>query len=136
MGKKDAITAAFFLEGINFQYVASSPLSRAMFGANEIMLNQEKNFQEDSLFKSILVDRGFAELNRGDWTGRTKVEIGEDNIKRFNQCDPNATPNNGESYAELKERVIQSRDALLQMTDIGRASCVVSHLQVTRSILR
>jgi broad specificity phosphatase PhoE len=45
------------------------------------------------------------------------------------------TPDGGESYPALKKRVLEARDALLEMKEKGRASAVVTHLQVTRSIL-
>ena len=56
-------------------------------------------------------------------------------MARFDACDESATPEGGESYPALKRRVLQARDELLAITDCGRASAVVSHLQVTRSML-
>jgi len=56
-------------------------------------------------------------------------------MKRFDACDPSATPEGAESYPELKERVLRARDELLDITEAGKSSAIVSHLQVTRSML-
>lgn len=136
LGKKEAVAAAEFLHEINLHQICSSPLSRALYGANQIMSMQEKLFKKETMFKKILVDSGFTELSRGEWTGMTREEIGEDKMTRFNECDPTVTPIGGESYPTVMKRVLAARDALLQATDAGRASCLVSHLQVTRCILR
>ena len=56
-------------------------------------------------------------------------------MARFDSCDEGATPEGGESYPFLKARVLAARDRLLDITDVGSASAVVSHLQVTRSML-
>uniref|UniRef100_A0A7S3VEL2 Uncharacterized protein n=2 Tax=Chaetoceros debilis TaxID=122233 RepID=A0A7S3VEL2_9STRA len=56
-------------------------------------------------------------------------------MAKFDACDESATPEGGESYPFLKNRVLAARDELLEMTDCGKASAIVSHLQVTRSML-
>ena len=56
-------------------------------------------------------------------------------MKRFDACDESATPEGGESYKTLKARVLEARDEVLKLTDVGKASAIVSHLQVTRSML-
>jgi len=83
----------------------------------------------------VIILDGFKELDRGLWAGLTKEEIGEDMLARFDACDESVTPERGESYPALKERVIKARDEVLQMTDAGRASAIVSHLQVTRAMM-
>lgn len=135
LGKKEAIAAAEFLKDIKFDQVCSSPLSRALYGANEIMMTQEKYFKRDTMFKRIIVDNDFTELSRGEWAGKTREEIGEDSMKRFNACDQSVTPRGGESYPMVMKRVLAARDELLKLTEAGQASCLVSHLQVTRCIL-
>ena len=91
---------------------------------------QKKEFD----YEPVILD-GFTELDRGAWCGKTKSEIGEDRMKLFDSCDESATPEGGESYKELKKRVLKARDDVLNLTDLGRASVIVSHLQVTRSML-
>jgi len=96
-----------------------------------VLLRQENK----SDAQDIKVFPGFTEMDRGAWCGLTIGEIGEDTMERFNDCDESVTPEGGESYPGLKERVLAARDELLAMTDEGNASAVVSHLQVTRSML-
>jgi len=135
LGELEAIEAGSYLSRFDLQHVASSPLSRAMFGARQVCDNQNAcGYQNES--KDVVVFEGFKELNRGAWCGMTKEEIGADMLARFDACDESVTPGDGgESYPALKSRVIASRDKLLEMTNVGRASCVVSHLQVTRAML-
>lgn len=130
LGKDEARAAGAFLRKFHLQNVASSPLSRAIFGAEELLYRQRS---DDS--KNVLIYEGFTELNRGEWAMKTKEEIGLENLARFDACDEAVTPENGESYPQLKARVLAARDELLRITDEGKASALVSHLQVTRSIL-
>lgn len=135
LGKQEAVAAADFFETVPLQQICSSPLSRAVYGANQVMRIQEKNFREETMFKRMIVDVDFTELSRGEWAGKTRQEIGEETMKKFNQCDLSVTPKGGESYPAIMKRVLAARDALLQYTDTEKASCVVSHLQVTRCII-
>ena len=143
LGEMEAIEAASYLSRFNLQHIAASPLSRAKFGARQVAAQQPGrsdtmtniNTTDDALSNNIVVFEGFKELDRGTWCGLTKDEIGHDNLARFDACDESVTPANGESYPTLKMRVLQSRDELLKMTNVGRASAIVSHLQVTRAML-
>ena len=74
-------------------------------------------------------------MDRGAWCGLTKEEIGADMLARFDSCDESVTPEGGESYPQLKARVLDAREKILEITDCGKASAVVSHLQVTRSVV-
>jgi broad specificity phosphatase PhoE len=144
LGEMEAIEAASYLSRFNLQHIAASPLSRAKFGARQVAAQQPgrgdtvtniNNTDDASSSNNIVVFEGFKELDRGTWCGLTKDEIGHDNLARFDACDESVTPANGESYPKLKMRVLQSRDELLKMTNVGRASAIVSHLQVTRAML-
>lgn len=143
LGEMEAIEAASYLSRFNLQHIAASPLSRAKFGARQVAAQQPGrgdtmtniNTTDDALSNNIVVFEGFKELDRGTWCGLTKDEIGHDNLARFDACDESVTPANGESYPTLKMRVLQSRDELLKITNVGRASAIVSHLQVTRAML-
>lgn len=130
LGEQEAQAAGSYLEQFDLEYVVSSPLSRAIYGANQVLSRQSKN---DG--KEIVTLEGFTELDRGDWCGRTKAEIGTEQMERFNACDETATPKGGESYAVVKKRVLLARDKVLEMLSPGRAAAIVSHLQVTRCIL-
>ena len=136
LGELEAIEAASYLSRFSLQHVASSPLSRAKFGATQVLARQPIAESNSNDSDDIVIFEGLKELDRGAWCGLTKDEIGADNLARFDACDESVTPGDGgESYPTLKARVLDARDKLLQMTDVGRASAIVSHLQVTRAIL-
>ncbi|GFH52116.1 hypothetical protein CTEN210_08592 [Chaetoceros tenuissimus] len=129
LGEKEAKAAGAYLKQFDVQNIASSPLTRAKFGANEVLKRQE------SKDKEILIFEGFTEMDRGAWVNLTLDEIGKENMEAFDRCDLSVTPEGGESYPGLKERVLKARDELLEATEVGQASAVISHLQVTRSML-
>ena len=135
LGELEAIEAGAYLSNYNLQHITSSPLSRAKFGARQIMTRQHKSAQNSDNSPEIIIFDGFRELDRGSWCGKTKNEIGEELMARFDACDESITPDGGESYPALKSRVLKARDQLLEITNVGRASAVVSHLQVTRAML-
>lgn len=132
LGEDEAKAAAAYLEQINLEYVVSSPLSRAVFGAEQVLSMQSS----DSLETTDIVQLdGFRELDRGSWCGKTLDEIGPDLMARFDACDESVTPEGGESRPFVKQRVLEARDTVLDMLSAGRAAAIVSHLQVTRSML-
>lgn len=128
LGEAEAKAAAQYLQQYPLQHVSASPLKRAVFGANAVLEMQGKD-------SDLIILEGFRELDRGAWCGLTKDEIGAENLARFDACDESVTPEGGESYPFLKKRVLEARDILLEKTDLGHASALVSHLQVTRSLL-
>ena len=129
LGENEAKAAGMYLAQFDLQTVAASPLSRAVYGANQVMVRQKASVGD------MLVLEGFRELDRGAWCGLTKEEITPELMTRFDACDESVTPEGGESFNFLKERVLKARDIVLDQTSPGRASAVVSHLQVTRSLL-
>ncbi len=129
LGEAEAKAAALYLQQFDLEFVVSSPLSRAVFGAVQILGLQKKKEAE------VIKMEGFKELDRGSWCGLTKDEIGLDAMAKFDACDENGTPEGGESYITLKERVLKDRDAVLELLAPGKVAAVVSHLQVTRSML-
>ena len=129
LGEAEAKAAAMSLQQFDLDFVVSSPLSRAIFGAEQI-LSLQKN-KETAVVKM----EGFRELDRGSWCGKTKDEIGPETMEKFDACDESVTPEGGESYSVLKKRVLQDRDEVLDRLPSGRAAAIVSHLQVTRSML-
>jgi probable phosphoglycerate mutase len=128
LGEEEARAAAQFLQQHDLQHVACSPLTRAIFGAEQVLELQGSE-------SDLIILEGFKELDRGAWCGLTIDEIGPDMMEKFNACDESVTPDGGESFLALKNRVLQARDTILELKDPGRASAVISHLQVTRSIL-
>jgi len=131
LGELEAQAAGLYLQRYNIDKIASSPLKRARYGAKQVLKNQQENGHQ----KDIEIYEGFTELDRGEWCGRTKAEIGEELMTRFDNCDESITPKGGESYPALKARVINSRDDLLRTLKTGESAAIVSHLQVTRSVL-
>jgi probable phosphoglycerate mutase len=82
LGEKEARAAAQYLQQFDLQHVASSPLSRAVYGANQVLELQGSNNSDD-----LVVLEGFVELDRGAWCGLTKEEIGAETMARFDSCD-------------------------------------------------
>ena len=132
LGEDEAVAAAQYLQQFNLQHVACSPLSRAIFGATKVMELQNPKL---SSVDDLIVMEGFTEMDRGVWCGLTLEEIGPDVMARFDACDESVTPEGAESYPQLKTRVLKARDQLLYQVHPGRAAAIVSHLQVTRSML-
>mmetsp|Transcript_8097 Transcript_8097/g.11575 ORF Transcript_8097/g.11575 Transcript_8097/m.11575 type:complete len:303 (+) Transcript_8097:111-1019(+) len=131
LGEMEAKAAGAYLEQFELQHVGASPLNRAIFGATQVILRQREKLTPADL----KIYPGFSELDRGAWCGKTKDEIGEEAMARFDACDESVTPEGGESYPVLKKRVLSARNEILSITECGKASAVVSHLQVTRSML-
>jgi len=128
LGKKEATAAAQYLSQFDLEHVFASPLTRAIFGAEEVRKMQASD-------KELTIHEGFKELDRGSWCGKTHAEIGDEAMAKFDACDESVTPEGGESFPFLKTRVLEARDEALENISPGRAAAVVSHLQVTRSML-
>ncbi|GMH70106.1 hypothetical protein TL16_g05326 [Triparma laevis f. inornata] len=131
LGKKEATAAGQFLFQYKLHSVWSSPLSRAVYGAEEVR-KEQKSFSPTQKQNTL---PGFSELCRGAWRGKTKEEIGLDTYAKFNDCDESVTPDGGESIMTVKTRVMGALDQILEGTPKGEATCVVSHLWVTRSMI-
>jgi len=129
LGEAEAKAAALYLQQFDLHLVVSSPLSRAVFGAEQILGLQKNKEVADAKME------GFREIDRGSWCGQTKYEIGVEMMAKFDACDESVTPEGGESFNTLKKRVLQERDAVLDRLPAGKAATIVSHLQVTRSML-
>ena len=131
LGEEEADAAGEAMRGIPVDFVVSSPLVRAVFGAERI--RDGRTFGCFPL--SPDTDDGFRELCRGAWRGKTKETIGLDLYEQFNNCDPAATPAEGESIPEVRARVLAARDRALSALPPGGTAAVVSHLWVTRSVI-
>lgn len=130
LGEAEAVAAARYLSQFDLEIVASSPLKRAVYGADQT-LRAQSNLEPSDMD----VYDGFRELDRGAWCGLKREEIGEENMERFNACDESVTPEGGESVMFVRNRVTRARDELLSKMTPGRVSALVSHLQVTRCML-
>eukprot|EP00520_Triparma_pacifica_P010549 CAMPEP_0118647922 /NCGR_PEP_ID=MMETSP0785-20121206/8871_1 /TAXON_ID=91992 /ORGANISM="Bolidomonas pacifica, Strain CCMP 1866" /LENGTH=228 /DNA_ID=CAMNT_0006540061 /DNA_START=102 /DNA_END=788 /DNA_ORIENTATION=- len=129
LGKLEAKAAAQFLSKEEMKGVWSSPLSRAVYGAERIRDDRS------GLMGEPLTYPGFSELARGAWRGKTKLDIGPDLYDAFNRAEPGTTPEGGESLDDIRSRVLSSRDTILDLLNDGESGCVVSHLWVTRSFI-
>lgn len=153
LGQAEARAAADYLAQFQLARVFSSPLQRAIYGAQQILKSQQQqqSVDDDSDDDDVIILDGFKELDRGAWCGLTKEEIGPENLARFDACDESITPAGGESYPFLKSRVLTAlgtttnknddnndndkNKSVLSMMQPGESAAIVSHLQVTRSIL-
>ena len=94
LGEAEAKAAATYLQQFDLNFVVSSPLSRAVFGARQI-----SDFQKNEV--EIVKMEGFRELDRGSWCGLTKEEIGEETMARFDACDEDVTPEVSQHFCLL-----------------------------------
>ncbi|GMH97977.1 hypothetical protein TrST_g13818 [Triparma strigata] len=130
LGKKEATAAAEYLSQYTLHSVYSSPLSRAVYGAEEVRKSRSFSSKQETLTLP-----GFSELCRGAWRMKTKDEIGLETYAKFNGCDESVTPEGGESIMTVKNRVMGALNEIVKSTPDGEATCVVSHLWVTRSMI-
>lgn len=128
LGEKEAQAAAAYLGQHELSAIFASPLKRAIYGADQVVAVQPG-------VESVTVLEGFTELERGAWRGKTKDEIGLETLARFDSCDLSVTPEGGESFPQLRERVLDALSTALSQMEPGSAGAIVSHLQVTRSML-
>jgi broad specificity phosphatase PhoE len=135
LGKQEALAAANYLAQFEIEYVVSSPLSRAVDGAQEVWSRQAHHHRDEGNREGVLTLPGFSELDRGEWCGKTLEEIGVDHMARFDAGDESVTPRGGESYHTVQKRVRQAQQEVLDRLTPGRAAVIVSHLQVTRCML-
>lgn len=129
LGQEEAKAAARYLAQFDLDCVVASPLSRAVYGAEQVLQLQSN----DNLW--LKIKEGLKELDRGVWCGKTFDEIGREAMNKFDACDESVTPDGGESFPALKERVLKARDETLEELSAGKAAAIVSHLQVTRCML-
>ena len=132
LGQKEACVAADYLSRSKLTAVYTSPLSRAFYGAQQVGARQQ---QQETLLTPIRL-QGLSELKRGAWRGKTKDEIGEEQLARFDACDLSVTPARGESFPALHQRVTAALyDTILPSVPTGESAAIVSHLQVTRCLV-
>ena len=135
-----AVIAEYAAVGEEVQFVASSPMQRALYGAEKIASAVQKYHigQVD-----IATYELFREIDRGPigtgWTMLTREEIaekwGEDAFDRScNEADFGRTFG-GEGMGDLKERVLTARDFVLKKVRPGGAAVIVSHMWVTRAMV-
>ena len=123
--------AAFVARTYDVQSVWSSPLSRAVFGAERIA-------EEAGIEEKVISREAFREIKRGDWVRKTPedIEALSPGALRLSVEDPTFRPPGGESILDVQKRALKALQSdILPSIDPGRAAVLVSHLYVTRSLL-
>eukprot|EP01064_Diplonema_japonicum_P017384 TRINITY_DN25487_c0_g1_i1.p1 TRINITY_DN25487_c0_g1~~TRINITY_DN25487_c0_g1_i1.p1 ORF type:complete len:204 (+),score=16.76 TRINITY_DN25487_c0_g1_i1:47-658(+) len=124
-GKEEAKRAALYVKDENFDVVYHSGLHRAKYGAERIG------------HSDVRVEKGFKELDRGDWAGLTSSEIESANpgYKLRLASELSYRPPNGENFADLRARVSSAFSALTQSHPISSTICIVAHNWVIRAFI-
>lgn len=130
LGELEAKAASEFLKNEKIDMVFSSPLRRAVYGAERVA---------EKFGLSTNQDVDFREVDRGRWLGLTKDQIDEKfpgDMDNFSQ-DPTWRGHGGETYTDLFQRVLAARDrALAKAREAGaKTICIVSHMWVTKSMI-
>jgi broad specificity phosphatase PhoE len=128
-GELEARRAATFMAEQHLDYLFSSPLSRARYGAEQLLLGRSDLpwTQEDS----------FREINRGSWVGLTPAELEKQQPGQWNAHLENLESwrgNGGESLGDLRNRVLSGLEKIQQI-GAGKSVALVSHMFPTRAIL-
>jgi len=116
--------------------IASSPMKRAMYGAERIREAVSPHriggvgIQSYELFK---------EIDRGEWVNLTREQIeekwGKDAFDRSVLEPEYGRTFGGEGMGDLTERVLTARDHVLRGVRDGSAAVIVSHMWVTRAMV-
>ncbi|PCJ54001.1 MAG: hypothetical protein COA70_07640 [Planctomycetota bacterium] len=129
-GRIEAEKAAFQLQTIPLEAVYASPLSRAQYGAFQVLKGRKK-------LEMTTLD-GFREIARGRWVGKTPAEVDAAYPKdrESHRLDPwNWRAHEGESLGDLRDRVLACRNQILEQHKDDATVALVSHMFPTRAIL-
>ncbi len=129
LGRAEAGGAAAFLDGISMHQVYSSPLSRACYGAEQLLNGR-------SLERARVV-HGLREIDRGRWVGLRPAEVAArwpQDLSSHRADLESWCGHRGESLGQLRDRVLRSLGQVLEH-HAGEAVGVVSHLFPTRAVL-
>ena len=116
------------LQGEQIDVLLSSDLKRTMKGAEIIGVMLGLNPQPH---------RDFREINLGQWEGLTRDEIVEQFPAEFEERSkdlPHFRIKNGESFADLKKRVVMKLEQILD-EHRGKSIALIAHGGVNRVIL-
>lgn len=146
-GQQEAIAAAKVIadfaadEGADaVQFVASSPMQRAIFGAEKIAAAVQKHHIGQVRVETYEL---FREIDRGPigtgWTMLTREQIaekwGDDAFDKSCNDPEYGRTFGGEGMGDLRERVLTARDFVLKKVRPGGAAVIVSHMWVTRAMV-
>jgi broad specificity phosphatase PhoE len=148
-GEAEAIAAAQWIaSGYNgaVSTIWASPMRRALFGARAIGTALAAAQDVWSPPMNIETSEAFREIDRGPigkgWTGLTAAEIeerdGPNAIARFameTTYGAYREINGGEGFCDLRLRVLEQRNKVLEKMPLGSVGVIVSHMWVTRAML-
>jgi broad specificity phosphatase PhoE len=125
-GLAQAARLAECLASVPIERIHSSPLERALETAEPISRR---------LGVPVQAAPGLLELDFGEWTGRTLVELAEDDHwKRFNTRRESTRIPGGETMAEAVDRGKAAVDQIGRITGDGMAAAV-THGDIIRGLL-
>lgn len=130
VGEQEARRAALFIADQELDYVISSPLSRACFGAEQLLVGRNAEIP-------WLRDHSFREIDRGNWVGLTPEELelkAPGQLEAHRQDPGNWRGHGGESLGDLRNRVISGLEKIRALGD-NLSVALVSHMFPTRAIL-
>lgn len=128
-GKKEATEAGHQLRSEALQGIYASPLSRAQFGAKQVLGDR---------ILEIQTDPGLAEIDRGRWLGHTPDEVHEKypgDLQAHAEDPWEWRAHGGESLGDLRIRVLGALKRIRAAHQENDAVAIVSHMFPTRAIL-
>lgn len=128
-GEKEAIEAGLQMRPEELQGVYASPLSRAQFGAKQVLGGRKMEIQTEP---------GLAEIDRGRWFGHTPDEIHEKypgDLQAHAEDPWEWREHGGESLGDLRTRVLEALQRIRAAHLDSDAVAIVSHMFPTRAIV-
>jgi len=129
VGLKQAELASKYLSKVNFSFVYSCPLIRALDTANIIALNKDT---------CVVVRENLKEINFGKWEGMKFEEINakyKDDYRGWLEDPFQNPPTGGESFECFTERTLKEINYMIGASDNGASIAVVTHGGVIVSLL-
>lgn len=125
-GRSQAYNLVTRLEALRIDAVYSSPVQRAVETAVPLARDHGVDVQPAG---------AFAEVNCGDWTGRTFTELEKDSTwQRFNAFRSSTQIPGGEHMLDVQKRVVEQLECW-RASRGGQVIAVVSHADVIRAAL-
>ncbi|MBS4218248.1 histidine phosphatase family protein [Bacillus sp. FJAT-49711] len=116
------------LKDVDFQAIYSSPSKRTQSTSALIRGNRDI---------PILFDENLREIHMGDWEGKTRVFLEENDASNFHAFwnTPHLyVPTKGEQFIDLQERVLKAIDGIKQSNESGNV-LIVTHTAVIKVLL-
>ena len=126
-GVRQAAAAAKRLASASLVAIVASPLQRTVRTAEEVAAVTGL---------PVLTDEGFRETDFGAWEGLTFAEVRERWPSELAAwlADPSAAPPEGESFAQVSERVTAALRRVLASRE-GQAVLIVSHVTPIKTLV-